>query len=152
MKNNEYTITFAEAKNMEILSIKWVRPFEEIKEAIENYYKTNDCKYLESMEDVLCVVEFGSIDIEFQIFEVGYDENDEENSLDIGFFVCVQRKLQVYKNGLDNTENDGWDSLTFSDMAFDLSLLDNKENFEEEMFNELIRVAKAYNLTWSERN
>lgn len=143
----EYGVPYEVAKNMDCFKIHWNTPFEDAKKTIKNFLITG----VESKEflklDAICVMEFGSLDIEFMSYGA-----TEENKFDTGFFCCVQYENQIFDNGYDNSIDNGWSSEDFADLIFEEKMLDDKENLEKLMYESLMRFGKSSNFTWSKRN
>lgn len=143
----EYDIPFEIAKQLPEYKFTLNKPLEDIQKKTKLFIKEKNFDIIKDLLDVLFVLEFGSIDIELQYYDV--TESDE---IDAGFFTCVQKELHTYPNSYDNSTDDGWCSHKFSDLNFDTSMLDDLENLEKLMYTHMINVARNDKLYWSKRN
>lgn len=134
---DEYDIPYEIAKELDEFKITWEKNFDNFKMSIEKYYKDKNkgCVPL----DVICVMEFGCLDIELTTYDI-YD-----GILDVGFMVCA-------KIDIDDAINYGWESIDFADLDFNLNLIKDKENVERNMYIALMDFARKKDLWWSKLN
>lgn len=134
-KYGEYGVPYKVAKKLDCFKVNWNTPYEKAKELIKEFIINGTTSKEFYKMDAICVMEFGNIDIEF----MSYGINDEDK-FDTGFYCCA------------NWEDDGWESHGFSDLIFNLEILEDRNKFEEVMYNSMIEYAKNNKLFWSKEN
>lgn len=130
---DEYNIKFEDAREKKQYSFKRI-PQEKLLEYKE-IFNSSTLEH-EDFEAAVEVLEFGNIDIELNINHSG--DINKKNVFSL--FVCK------------NTKTNGWESFRFSNYEFKESDFDSSETLEKIMYEELIKVAKENNLSWSKLN
>ena len=131
----EYGIPFNKAKKLKDFRINYSLSLEEIKRLIVECNEKGYSDLLNS-NNVLVIMEFGNYDIELTHYFI----DDETDKLDIHLFCCAK-----YEDG-------EWESEGFADLEVNLEMFNNKDKFEELMYNAMTQYMKKYNLYWSVEN
>ena len=131
--NKEYNLKFEEAKKMEGFKINYSMELEDMKRLFKECKEHGDSDLL-STNNCLVVMELLNASIELIYYDI------EDDGLDHGFFCCTKSKKY------------GWGSGGFSNLQINEDIFDDKNKFEELMFNSMIEYIKENYLYWSKAN
>ena len=131
--NKEYNLKLEDARKLEGFKINYSMELKDMERLFKECKEHGNSDLL-SMDNCLVCMELLNASIELTYYDV------EEHGLDYGFFCCT--KSEEYE----------WESQGFADLKIYEGIFDNKDKFEELMFNAMIKYISKNNLCWSKAN
>ena len=131
--NKEYNLKLEDARKIEGFKISYSMDLKGIGKLFREC-KEQGWSDLLSNNNCLVCMELLNASIELTYYDV------EEYGLDYGFFCCTKSKKY------------GWGSGDFTDLEIYDGIFDNKDKFEELMFNSMMEYISKNYLYWSKAN